>query len=132
MVTPTFTPEEMSMFRQIPEGDLVELACELDMAVPEVVNRRELLDHIVVALTQLARREGLPFSSYDRDDLEALPPDHFRALASACGVTPDMKAFLKAGQKVYKGYRKTRANSPIPLLLPTFLPAVARHASLLD
>lgn len=123
-----FTPAELALYSNIPEGDLVELAAELDMAVPEQVIREELLTHIVVSLAQLARREGLPFSRYDKDDLEALPPEDFRALASLCGVSPDMRSFLKAGEKVYKQYRKQRPKSPVPLLLPTLLPSVARHA----
>ena len=102
------------------------------MAIPEAIVLPELLQHVVVALTQLARRDGLPFSPYDKEDLEALPADHFRALASACGSSTDLRSFLKAGQRVYKGYRKTRPKSQIPLLLPMFLPAVARHASLTE
>ncbi len=120
---------ELELLKNIPEGDLIALAAELDMAVPEVVVLPELLGQIVMALAQLARREGLPFSRYDKPDLEALPADHFRGLASACGVSSDLRGFLKAGEKVYKVYRKTRPNSQIPLLLPMFLPAVARHAS---
>lgn len=129
MADAALTTEELALLRNIPEGDLVELAAELDMAVPEVIVVGELLEKVVVALTQLARREGLPFSAYDKADLEALPPEHFRALASACGSSTELRRFLKAGQKVYKTYTKTRPKSQIPLLLPMFLPAVARHAS---
>ena len=39
----TLTPEEAVMVRHIPEGDLVDLAAELDMAVPEVIDRESLL-----------------------------------------------------------------------------------------
>lgn len=124
----TFLPTEIAMLRNVPEDDLVALAAELDIAVPAAVQREQLVAAAVVALAQLARREGLPLSDYDRDDLEALPASQLRALASLCGVDPSVDALLKSGARVYKVYRRRKPGSQVALLLPMLLPALARHA----
>lgn len=121
------TSAELALFSQVPETDLVDLAVELDIPVGETVARPELLSHVVQQLSDLARREGLPFSCYDQDDLEQLEPDHRAALARAVGTAADPRALVKAGQKVYKRYRRLRPRSQVPLLLPMLLPALARH-----
>ena len=117
------------MVHHIPEGDLVDLAAELDMAVPEVIDRESLVAEAIDRLADLGRREGLPLSSYDQDDLEALPAAHLRAFAALLGTAPDVRSVLKAGKKVYKTYRKTRPNSQVALMLPTLLGPLARYAA---
>jgi hypothetical protein len=76
------------------------------------------------------RDEGLPFSKYDRDDLEALPASDRASLARLQGLksSASVSAMVKAGQKVYKTYVKTRPGNPVALLLPTLLPVIARVA----
>lgn len=123
------TAAEIQLFRHVPETELVALAAELDIPVPEVISRTELLSAAVVALAQLARREGLPMSQYDRDDLEALDPDQLQALSRLCGVSGGIDALIKAGEKVYRAYNKRRRKSPIPLFLPMLLRPLARHAN---
>ena len=109
------------------ETDLVDLAIELDIAVGERISRMELLEEVIPALAELARVEGLPLSAYDLEDLQALPIDHLRALAERLGLAPDPKAIIRAGEKVYRVYRKKRERSQIPLLLPMLLGALARY-----
>lgn len=119
---------ESQLIRNVPEGDLVDLAVELDLPVPERIERDALVGAAIEGIAQLARREGLPFSAYDQDDLAALPPDHLSALADLVGAQPSVAGILKSGRKVYKSYRKTRPNSPVALMLPMLLRPLARYA----
>ena len=98
------------------------------MVPAEVIDRRALLQEAVPRLLDLARREGLPFSKYDQDDLDELPEAHRRALARAMGCDESVDAMLKTGAKVYKNYRRNRKTSQVPLLLPLLLKPLARHA----
>jgi|GEM_PF-898896 len=130
-MTKLLTPEELGMFTNAPEDDLVDLCVDLDVVVPEEIDRTALLESCVQNLRALAEREGLPLSSYDRDDLEALTHEQLRGLAGLCGVEPAEKAetierMLKAGKKVYKIYRKHRKRSQIPMYLPMLLAPLAR------
>ena len=71
--------------------------------------------------------EGLPFSDYDREDLEDLPPAHRVALARRLGVAESVSAILKSGRKLYKVYRRSRERSQVPLVLPSLLGPICRH-----
>ena len=121
---------DYAFLERIPEPDLVDAAADLGLAVPETIDRRELMDRMLTAIIQRAHDEGLPFSKYDKDDLEALDADERAAIATLQGLRSDasVRAMLKAGQKVYKWYRKVRPNNPVALLLPTLLPYIARAA----
>lgn len=121
------TPSELALFANIPEGDLVELAADLDLSIPEVIDRATLLGQAIVAMAQLGRTKGLPLSPYDRDDLEALPAEHLQALCRLCGTSGTIDALLKSGRRSYKAY-KDSPMAPIPMMLPMLLPAIARYA----
>ncbi len=121
------TDDEYRAVASLPEEDLVDLAVELDIPVGEVVDRRSVLDLCVVGFGELAKREGLPFSDYDREDLEDLPPAHRAALARQLGVADSVGAILKSGRKLYKVYRRSRARRQVPLVLPSLLGPVCRH-----
>ena len=60
------------MFQNAPEDDLVDLAIDLDVPVPEEIDLAGMLDSVVRNLADLGKREGLPFSRYDQEDLEQL------------------------------------------------------------
>ncbi len=122
------TAEELRALAQLPEEDLVSLAVELDIAVPEHIDRAGLLDQCIDALLDVARRGSLPLSSYDREDLDALPEPHRAALARLMGTAPTADAMLSAGQKAYKRYPKA-GRSQITLLVPTLLKPLARAAA---
>jgi len=128
------TDEEWSTLRAIPEQDLVEMAVDLDVLVPEHIDPRALIDRCLLLVLDRAREEGLPFSKYDQDDLSALPPDHRVAVARLQGLPAHASVgrILRAGQKVYRRYLKTRPDNAVALLLPTLLPALARLASELE
>lgn len=121
------------MFANAPEDELVDLAVDLDVPVPEQIDLSGLLDAVVQSLADLAQREGLPFSPYDLDDLNALSDIEFRAIATLNGVDmavpreKQLQALLKSGKKIYKTYRKTRPKSQIPMYLPMLLAPLARH-----
>jgi hypothetical protein len=127
-MTTRLTPEELALFANIPEADLVEFAVDLDLAFPEVVDRRAILEEAIAALARVARTRGLPLSDYDRDDLEALPGAHLRALANLCGAPQTVDGLLKAGRKSYKAY-KGNLMSPIPMMVPMLLGPLARYAA---
>jgi hypothetical protein len=122
------TEEEWVFLRRIPETDLVDAAADLSMLTPEVLNARELLEDMIPLIIVRLRDEGLPFSKYDRDDLEALSASDRASVARLQGLRPNASvgAMVKAGQKVYKTYVKSRPGNPVALLLPTLLPVIAR------
>lgn len=122
-----FTASESAVLRNIPEGDLVDLVADLDVAVPAVIVRDELLVLALDRIAQRARAEGLPFSKWDREDLEALPAPHLQALARACGTAGTVDALMKSGARVYKRYQKERPGSAVALLLPVLLAPLARR-----
>ncbi len=121
------TDQEYRLVESLPEEDLVDLAVELDIPVGEAIDRRSVLDLCVVGFGDLARREGLPFSDYDRDDLELLPAAHRAALARRLGVSDSVSAILKSGRKLYKVYRRSRERSQVPMVLPALLGPLCRH-----
>jgi len=121
------------MFQNAPEDDLVDLAIDLDVPVPEEIDLAGMMDSVIRNLASLGEREGLPFSRYDREDLEQLGEMERSAIAKLNGVDPNANAasqisgLLKTGAKVYKTYRKARPKSQIPLYLPMLLIPLARH-----
>jgi hypothetical protein len=125
----TLTPAELALCENLPEDNLIELAAELNLLIPERISRSELLASAITRIAELARQEGLPFSRYDRDDLEALPGEHLRALALLCGSRPTVDGLLKGGQKVYKTYTRQRPQSPVAMMLPMLLTPLARYAA---
>ncbi len=131
-MTILLTPEELGMFANAPEDELVDLSVDLDVMVPEEIDRPQLLSACIRNLAELAAQEGLPFSPYDEEDLAALSQGELEAVARLCGVTPGAKSetverILKAGKKVYKRYRKHRPRSQVPLYLPMLLAPLARY-----
>jgi len=132
-VSELMTAHELSMFQNAPEGELVDLAVDLDVPVPEEINLGGLLDACVRSLAGLGKREGLPLSDYDKEDLLALSEAELRAISMLNGVdTLDNESMrvpltIKSGKKIYKMWRKTRPKSQIPMYLPMLLAALARH-----
>lgn len=132
-VSELMTDHELSMFRNAPEDELVDLAVDLDVPVPEEINIGGLLDACVRNLADLGKREGLPLSDYDKDDLMALSEAQLRAISTLNGVdaiedeSKRVPLTIKSGKKIYKMWRKTRPKSQIPMYLPMLLSALARH-----
>lgn len=124
------TDDEYRSLQNIPEIDLVHAAADLSIVPPAEIDIRELINRIIPAMVERAREEGLPFSKYDRDDLEDLDATERGAIAQLQGLSSSasVTTMLKAGQKVYKAYHKNRPNNPVALLLPTLLHVVARAA----
>ena len=125
------TPEELALFVNAPEDDLVDLAVDLDVLVPDEIVRAQLLSACIQSLAALAQREGLPLSPYDYEDQADLAASERNALARLCGLEPGEKEetidrMLKAGKRVYKIYKKHRKRSQIPLYLPMLLAPLAR------
>jgi len=129
--TDLLTDAEWSFLCNIPEHDLVDAAIDLDLLIPGTIERRALTAAIVPLVLARARAEGLPLSKYDLDDLEGLPAAHLAAIARLQQL-PERAAVrdvLRAGQRVYKTYKKTRPNNPVALLIPTLLGVLGRVAS---
>ena len=125
-----FTEAEYEALAGLPIEVIVDLAAELDIVAPEKINRRELLEHCVLGILSFSTEHGLPFSKYDRDDLEALNKEQLSAIAQLQGLAPtaSVRAILRRGQRVYKSYQAKRNDHPIPTMLPMLLTAVARAA----
>ena len=123
------TEAELASLSLIQDRDLADLAADLDLIPDEVIDRRALLEAVIPRLLDLAEREGLPFSKYDAEDLEALPPRHREALARRMGWRTSVGAMLRGGKRVYKVYRNERPSSQVPVMLPSVLPILARFAA---
>ena len=127
------TPEELAMFKNLPEEELVDLAVDLDVPVPEEIDLKGMLATVIHQLADLGEREGLPYSDYDAEDLAALNEFELRAIANLNGIDrhadrkTTIRGLLKSGKKIYKVYRKTRPKSQIPMYLPMLLAPLARH-----
>ena len=124
----SLNPKELDICSRLPENILVELAVELDLVVPEHIEVHELLEMTIVRLATLARQEGLPFSEYDRDDLEALSDEHLVAICQLCQCKPSVKALIRAGRRVYRIYRKQRPGSQVPFMVPLLVGSLAQYA----
>jgi len=129
LTTFALTPAELAVCENLPDDNIIELAAELNLLIPERISRGGLLASSIVRLAEVARQEGLPFSHYDREDLEALPREHLRALAVLCGSRPTIKGVIKGGQKVYKIYTRQKPQSPVAMMLPMLLVPLARYAA---
>jgi hypothetical protein len=126
----TLTDSEWAPLANLLEQDLVDAAVDLDILVPEAIDRRSLVGRMIPAILERARAEGLPFSKYDAEDLAALPPGHLAAVSRLLGLPAgaSVDQVLRAGEKVYRRYQKQRPNNPVALLLPSLLPVLARVA----
>lgn len=124
-----FTASERTMLANMPENDIVELAAELSVSVPETIQREELMQKVIVELARHVRIHGLPLSRYDADDLKALSPLELAGLARLVGVSASVPELLKAGKRAYKTYRNRKVTSPIPLMVPTLLAPLARYSA---
>lgn len=122
----TLTAAEITMFQAMPEADLVDLAVELDINVGVEVSVETLVSQAIDAVAALGRREGLPFTEYDSEDLAALPAPWLAALARLLAVSPTASAVVRGSAKSCRSY-KNRTRSQIPLWLPMLLPMLARN-----
>ena len=125
-----FTDEEWALLSRLPESDLIDLATDLDICPPAEIDARPLLESCVPRIVERARQEGLPFSKYDLEALEALPPGLLAAFALLQGLKKQApaKAVLRAGQRVYRNYARNRPDNPVALMLPLLLEAIGRAA----
>ena len=125
-----FTDEEWTLLSRLPEPDLVDLATDLDICPPKTIDARVLLESCIPKILSRAQDEGLPFSKYDLEGLEALCPRQLEAIGRLQGikkrVTP--RAVLRAGQRVYRNYARNRPDNPVALMLPVLLEVVGRAA----
>ena len=124
------TPAERDLLDRIPAHDIEELAFELDLLLERDYDRDAVVARCVHSLLERARDEGLPFTSYDAEDLEQLPPEDLRALGELLGLSGrvDVRAVLKVSARTVKLYTKNRPRSAVSLLLPTLLRPLARAA----
>lgn len=124
-------PDDLPILRAIPERDLVEMAIDLDIYVPENIDRIQMIEACILAIVDRGRREGLPFSQYDQDDLEALSADELNAIGKVMNISGSISVakVLKKGKRVYKTYQKHRPDNATALLIPTLLPLIARAAT---
>ena len=124
------TDDEWSILLNVTEDALVNMAADLSILVPIVIDRRSLCDACVHQIVVRAQDEGLPFSKYDREDLEALTDENRAAIGLLQGLSTkaSIRQIMKVGQKVYKYYQKNRPDNPTAMMIPALLPAIARHA----
>lgn len=121
---------EWELVRNVPLSDLIELAADLGVILPEEVDRRQLVVISLPYLLERARDDGLPLSKYDAPDIEALPPEDLAMVAELQGLKPSasVRAVMRAGAKVTKTYARNRPNNPYPYMLPLLLGTLLRFA----
>jgi hypothetical protein len=124
-----FTPAERAMLARMPENDIVELAAELSVAVPEVIHREALMEKVIGEMARHIRVHGLPLSKWDEDDLKDLSGPDLAGLAQLAGVSASVPELMKAGKRAYKNYTNHKAANPIALMVPTLLAPLARYAA---
>ncbi len=123
------TDAEWQSIRTLPEVDLVDAAIDLDIPVPSQVDARDLMGRVAVAVLERAKRDGLPLSRWDRDDLEAIDATARAALAKWCNVAPTVDAMLKAGERADGTWKRRSPKAEAAMLVPALLPVLARLAS---
>ena len=121
---------DIELLQAIPERDLVEMAIDLEIRVPEQIQRMDMITQCILAIVDRAKMEGLPLSQYDKDDLEALNMADLKAIGELLNLAgpPSIDKILKKGRKVYKMYQRYRPDNATALLIPTLLPLIARAA----
>ena len=113
--------DDLPLLRAIPERDIVEMAVDLDICVPEKIDRVEMIEACILAIIERGREEGLPFSQYDQDDLAALSSHQLDNLGKLMQISGSITVakVLKKGKRVYKYYQKHRPDNATALLIPT-------------
>ena len=129
-MTTIISDNEWATLTNITEDALVDMAADLSLLVPKVIDRRSLCESCVKAIVDRAQIEGLPFSKYDQEDLQSLDEEERKAISLLQGLRPtaSVRDILKAGQKVYRFYQKNRPDNPTAMMIPALLPAIARYA----
>ena len=124
------TDAEWSALSILPEDDLIEVAADLDLVVDKHINHRALWNKCVWAILFRANTEGLPLSEYDAEDVALLSTEQRTAIAKLQGLsTPyTTEKIIKKGRKIYRLYQKKRRGSPVILVIPSLLTAIARAA----
>jgi hypothetical protein len=125
------TDLEWSMLRKVPVEELIELAADLAVLIPEGADRRTLIESSVPRIVDRGRQEHLPFSKYDLDDLKALSQAQLDTLGDIQGVRKpaSVRSVLRVGQRAYKARQKNRMGSdPFAYMIPILLTPILRCA----
>jgi hypothetical protein len=122
------TQTEIDLFRLFPEDMLLDLCRDLDMILPEKVDKIKLALKIVPIFVSYTQRYGLPFHKLNRSTLEQLSERELQILAELCRVKPTIRAILKHGTKVFKNvHLKGTYRHAIRLNMITFLGPMIRY-----
>lgn len=126
------TDDEWEILSRVPTEDLVQLAAELDLLVPEQVDGRTLVNLCVPLIVERGRRHHLPFSKYDLDDLRELSAADLAVLAEVQGLTPraTVQDVLKVGERAYRSRQSGRNRlDPFAYMIPILLTPIVRCAT---
>jgi hypothetical protein len=125
----SITDSEWTILQNMPEVDLVDLAIELDLRVPEQINHRQLWDQCLQAITELVGSHGLPLTQFNVPDLEDLEVSERAAIAQLTGLKGDASilAIIKAGSKIQKRVQRKKNITYLTIAIPLLLSAIARN-----
>lgn len=129
LMTFALRDSEWELLSSVPVDDLVGLAAELDILVPAEVNARQLIDLCVPRMVERARKDGLPFSKYDREDIEALSKEQVQALHKMLGLwgRASASSILRAGGRAYKARKRIKpGHDPYAYMIPVLLNPIVR------
>jgi hypothetical protein len=125
----SITNNEWTILQNMPEVDLVDLAIELDLRVPEQINHRQLWGQCLQAITELVGSHGLPLTQFNVPDLEDLEVSERAAIAQLTGLKGDASilAIIKAGSKIQKRVQRKKNITYLTIAIPLLLSAIARN-----
>lgn len=126
----SITDSEWTILKNMPEVDLVDLAIELDLLIPEQINHRQLWNQCLQAVTEFVGSHGLPLTQFNVPDLEDLQPSERTAIAQLAGLKgdPSILAIIKAGIKIQKRIQRKKNITYLIIAIPLLLSAIARNA----
>jgi len=123
-----FTEPEWTAIRSLPVDDVIQLATHLDLAPPEDIDKRQVLERCIPRLVDRLQRDGIPLTKYDTEDIQALTEPQRRAMGRLLGLrgTPSARSILRSGVKVTRAYQKQVLNDTIPYMTPILLGPIIR------
>ena len=122
------TDAEWESLARLPVRELLELAADLDLLAPAVVDERVLIEQCLPVLVAWIKEHGLPVSKYDKEELENLPKRHLHALGRLVGVEKvSVQRLIRDGTRLANKLGKTKQYESVVMMLPMLLTAIARY-----
>ena len=128
----TLTDSEWELVANVPVSDLVALAADVDVVVPQGANRRALVEACVPRMLARGRAETLPLVQVRQGRRRGTIHHSARAaLAEIQGLSAgaSVSKILSVGQRAWRALQKKgQKESPFGYMVPLLLEPLTRHA----